>query len=120
MYVADKDTVVHGMLDEEYRRCKEVLKALQQKLAQFPKGALNVRKKGYKDKQYVYHYLVHREAGRVINRHVSDNELPVLTEQLEQRDKCATEIRAYKKRIAYLEKLLQIPGRKSALDENAV
>ncbi len=120
MNVADKDTVVHGMLDEEYRRCKEVLKALQQKVARFPKGALNLRKKGYKDKQYVYHYLVHREAGRVINRHVSNNELPVLTEQLEQRDKCITEIRAYQKRIAYLEKLLQIPGRKSASDENTV
>jgi len=120
MNVADKDTVVHGMLEEEYRRCKEVLNALQQKLAHFSKGALNARKKGYKDTQYIYHYLVYREAGRVINRHVSDSELPVMVEQMEQRDKCITEIRAYRKRVVYLEKLLQVANRKSASDENAV
>jgi len=109
MKVAEKDPAVHGLLEEECRRCRDVLSALTEKVAQYPKGALNARKKGYKEKEYVYHYLVVREAGQVVNRHVSKVALPELQHQLEQRDKVLREIQVYRKRIAYLEKLLKAP-----------
>lgn len=111
MKVAEKDNAVRGLLEEEYRRSRDVLKALSEKAARYPKGSLNVRKKAYKGKEYSYHYLVAREQGRVVNRHIPKAELPDLRQQLEQRDKCRKEIKAYRKRIAYLEKLLQLPRR---------
>ena len=109
MKVAEKDSAVHGMLEDEYQRCLDVLAALQKKAETYPKGSLNIRRKQYNGKEYVYHYLVLRDGPKVINRHVSDAELPELRVQLEQRDKCKKEMKAYKKRIAYLEKLLHIP-----------
>jgi hypothetical protein len=115
MKVAEKDNVVRDLLEEEYRRCRDVLVALSKKVAHYPKGSLNVRKKEYKGKAYAYHYLVARDDGRVVNRHIPKAELPELQQQLEQRDKCRREIRAYKKRIAYLEKLLLRPRRRKEL-----
>ncbi|MBN1105589.1 MAG: hypothetical protein JXL84_19430 [Deltaproteobacteria bacterium] len=109
MKVAEKDDAVRGLLKEEYKRCQEVLAALSEKAAQYPKGSLNLRKKRYKGKEYAYHYLVAREEGRVINRHVPEAELPELQLQLAERDKSRKEMQAYKKRIAYLERLLQLP-----------
>lgn len=114
MKVAEKDAAIHGLLEEEYRRCREVLSVLVEKCAQYPKGALNVRKKGYKGKEYIYHYLVARDGGRVVNKHVPEAELPGLKQQLEQRDKHLKEIQVYRKRIDYLEKLLLMPRRRRA------
>lgn len=115
MKVAEKDRAVHGLLEEEYRRCKDVLSALAAKAAQFPKGSLHVRNKGYKDRKYAYHYLVARVDGRVVNRHVQEAEVAEVKQQLELRNKCLQEMRAYKKRMAYLEKLLKMPpARRSA------
>ena len=54
MKVAEKDNAVRGMLEEEYRRSRDVLKALSEKAARYPKGSLNVRKKAYKGKEYAY------------------------------------------------------------------
>jgi hypothetical protein len=111
MKVAEKENAVRALLEEEYRRSREVLGALSRKAAGYPKGSLNVRKKAYKGKEYAYHYLVAREQGRVVNRHIAKAELPDLQRDLEQRDKCRKEIQAYRKRIAYLEKLLRLPHR---------
>jgi predicted nucleotidyltransferase len=106
MAVVEKDEVIHGLLKEELQRCLAALAALESRLPAFPKGALNVRKKAQQGKQYTYHYLVHREAGRVVNRHVPGAELPALRKQLAERDKYRKEVRAYKKRTTYLERLL--------------
>jgi hypothetical protein len=118
MKVAEKDNAVHGMLDEEYKRCCNVLASLRDKVSRYPKGALNLRKKHYKGKEYVYHYLVLREGDRVVNRHVSDEVLSNLRGQLEQRDKCRQEMLIYKKRIAYLEKLLHNPRNRGGRSED--
>lgn len=109
MNVAEKDSAVSGMLEEELKRCLNVLAALEVKEAKYPKGSLNVRKKRYKDKEYAYHSLVFREGDRVVNRHIPGDELPELKEKLEQRDKCLAEMKVYRNRIAYLEKLLHSP-----------
>jgi hypothetical protein len=49
---------------------------------------------------------VHREAGRVVNRHVPVAELPALRKQLAERDKFREEVRTYKRRVAHLERLM--------------
>jgi hypothetical protein len=112
MAVVEKDEAIQGLLKEELQRCLAALAALETRLPAFPKGALNVRKKVQQERQYTYHYLVHREGGRVVNRHVPGAELPSLRKQLAERDKCRKEVRAYKRRVAYLEKLLRIPDKK--------
>jgi len=107
MKVADKDNVIHGMLEEEYRRTREVLQALLAKAETLPRGALNVRRKQIKGNEYVYHYLVRREGRKVVNQHVAGKDLPELQKQIEERDKYRKEILIYKKRMVYLERLLR-------------
>ena len=111
MKVAEKDNVVHGMLEDEFRRSQEVVQALQSKLKNYPKGALNVRAKKVKDKRYFYHYLVRRDGGKIINVHVAEQNLSRIKKQIEEREKCRKEILAYKKRMLYLAKLLKISNR---------
>lgn len=112
MVVVEKDEVIQGLLKEELQRCLAAISALETRLAAFPKGALNTRQKVQQGRQYTYHYLVYREDGRVVNRHIPGGELPVLRKQLAERDKCRKEVQAYRKRIAYLERLLSSPRRK--------
>lgn len=107
MKVEEKDGVVHGMLEDEYQRCRDALQSLQEKIKLYPKGALNVRKKKYKGKEYSYHYLISREDGKVMNRHVPEENISQLSNQLKERDLYKKEIQSYKKRIAYLERLLK-------------
>ena len=114
MNVVEKDSAVCGLLEEEYKRCKEVLAALAAKAEQYPKGSLHVRRKGYKDKEYAYHYLVARVDGRVVNRHVQEAEVAEMMKVLELRDKCMQEMLVYKGRMAYLEKLLKMPQTRRA------
>ena len=112
MKVVEKDNAVQGLLKSECQRCRDVLRALSKKAAHYPKGSLNVRKKAYKDRVYSYHYLIARENGQVVNRHISKAEVSELQQQIEQREKCRKEMRVYKRRIAYLEKLLVVPRRR--------
>jgi len=110
MKVAEEDIVVHGMLEDEYGRCREVIEALLAKAENYPRGALNVRRKQNKGKEYVYHYLVRRDGKKIINRHIAEKDLPELQKQIEERDKYRKEMLAYKKRMVYLEKLLKKPN----------
>ena len=107
MKVADKDEVIHGMLEEEYRRSREVLQALLAKADNLPRGALNVRRKQIKGNEYVYHYLVRREGKKVVNQHVAERDVAELQKQLAEREKYRQEIRIYKNRLVYLERLLR-------------
>ena len=107
MNVVEKDPAVAGLLRDEHRRCLEVLAALQEKVALLPRGALNVRKKAVGGKSYGYHYLVFREGRKVVNQHIPKRDLPALRAQLKERDQCRKEIAAYRRRIAYLERLLK-------------
>ena len=111
MKVAEKDIVVQGILEDEYGRCREVIEALNAKANNYPKGALNVRRKQCNGKEYVYHYLVRREGKKVVNQHIAEKDLPQLQKQIEEREKTRKEILTYKKRMVYLEKLLKEPNR---------
>jgi len=107
MKVAKKNPVIHGMLEEEQRRSREVLQALLAKADNLPKGALNVRRKQIKGNEYVYHYLVRREGKKVVNQHVAERDVAALQKQLAEREKYRKEIQIYKKRLVYLERLLR-------------
>jgi hypothetical protein len=111
MKVAENDDAVHGMLKDEQDRCRDALSSLLAQFQQYPKGALNVRRKAYKDKGYLYHYLVYREGQRVVNRHVSAAAIPELKRQLERRNRCWDEIKIYRRRLAYLDRLLHLSPR---------
>lgn len=107
MKVAEKDNAVNSLLEEEYQRCRSVLSSLVEKAEQYPKGSIHVRKKIYKEREYAYYCLVAREHGKVVNRHIPHKELPHLRVQFKERDSYRKEIQVYRKRIAYLERLLQ-------------
>jgi hypothetical protein len=107
------------MLEDEYKRSQEVVKALRAKAEHYPKGALNVRRKQIKGKEYVYHYLVRRDGKKVVNLHIAAEDLAKLQKQIEEREKYRKEILAYKKRMIYLEKLLKKPNRKSGREKSA-
>jgi len=107
MKVANQDPVIHGLLEEEQRRSREVLRALIAKAESLPRGALNVRRKQGQGKEYLYHYLVRREGKKVVNRHVAERDVAELREQIAEQEKCRAEIRVYRQRLAYLERLLR-------------
>lgn len=107
MKVAKQDPVIHGLLEEEQRRSREVLRALIAKAESLPRGALNVRRKQVRGKEYLYHYLVRREGQKVVNQHVAERDVPELQQWIAEREKCRAEIRVYRQRLAYLERLLR-------------
>lgn len=107
MVVVERDRVISGMLRDELNRCDEMLGALKKSIAGLPKGVLSERKKRYKEKVYLYNSLKYREGEKVINKHISNDEVPALSKKLAQRRKLEKEVRAYKKRIDYLSKILR-------------
>lgn len=106
MNVVEKDVVVSGMLGDELSRCEEALASILESFSRLPKGSLSSRKKIYKDKEYKYHYLKYRQGDRVVCQHVAENDLEELRNKLSQRKKYEMEAQVYKKRIAYLKRIL--------------
>ena len=106
MKVVEKDKVISGMLQDEMNRCLEILNNLEKSLSELPKGVINERAKRYKDKVYSYYYLKYREGEKVYNKHISKDKIRELLRKLELRGKYEKEIQAYKKKIAYLNKIM--------------
>ena len=106
MKVVEKDRVISGMLGDELNRCQEILHGLEKSLSELPKGVIRERKKRYKDKVYLYHCLKYRDGEKVINQHLANKDVPGVSKKLENRKKIEKEIRSYKKKIAYLNKII--------------
>jgi len=107
MKVVEKDRVISGMLKDEFKRCQEMLIGLQNSLDGLPKGVLSERKKRYKEKAYSYYSLKYRAGNKVVNKHIPNAEAPALMKKLEQRKKLENKVRSYKKKIAYLSKIMK-------------
>lgn len=107
MKVVEKDRVISGMLQDELARCEEMIEGLQNSLAELPKGVLSERKKRYKEKSYSYYSLKYREGEKVVNQHIPNDQAPALKKKLDQRKKLEKEMISYKKKIAYLSKMLK-------------
>ncbi|MCG6538126.1 MAG: hypothetical protein L7F78_26285 [Syntrophales bacterium LBB04] len=102
----EKDRLVNGMLHEELARCRGMVSSLEQEISLLPKGSLHARKKQYKKKKYRYYYLKYREEGKSVSRHVPDRQLEAIKKELEKRTNYQKEIKVYKARIKYLEKII--------------
>jgi len=99
----ERDQLIEGMLRDELNRCREMVSSLERKLAELPKGSLHVRQKVHS-----YHYLKFREGGKSISKHIPRDQVEKLLGQLEVRKNHEKEIQGLKKRIRYLEKMLQV------------
>jgi len=106
MSVVENDNVVQGMLKDELDRCIEALDALGNSIASLPKGVILQRIKRYKGKEYHYCYLKYRQGGEVVSKHIPEGEREELERQLILRKQYDKEARSYKKRIAYLHRVL--------------
>ena len=108
MNVVEKDPVVRDMLSAELARCQEMVVELGNSAAALPRGSLSVRKKRYKAREYSYHCLKYRDGEKVISRHVAAGDVEAIARQVELRQRYEKEVRALRKRVAYLEKLLGV------------
>jgi len=108
MKAVENDNLIQGMLHEELERCRRMLLSLKKELTQLPKGSLHIREKLYKGKKYRYHYLKYRDGRKSISKHVSKKELDSLNEKLRARQDYEKEIKSYRARIKYLEKIPRV------------
>jgi hypothetical protein len=118
MKVVEKDKVISGMLSDELRRCHEMLDGLEKSLSALPKGVLRKRRKRYKGKEYSYYYLKYREGKRVVNKHISNEKVKEISDGLALRKKYENEIQSYKKKIAYLNKIMAVDKRLASASRN--
>lgn len=107
MKVVEKDKVIGSMLLDEMKRCQEMLDSLEKSLSELPKGVISERGKRYKNKVYSYPYLKYREGEKVVNKHISREEVQKISKKLDLRKKYEKEILSYKKKIAYLNKIMR-------------
>lgn len=115
MKVVEKDMVVVGMLNDELARCSEALDGLNGRLSGLPKGSLHLRIKRHGEKEYRYHYLKFRDGARVVNQHVPRDAVQELQDKLELRTRYVSEVKIYKKRISYINRIL---GKKAKDNED--
>ena len=113
MKVVEKDKVISGMLRDELKRCQEMLDSLEKSVSELPRGVINERKKRYKNKVYSYPYLKYREGDKVVNKHISREEVQEISKKLMMRKKYEKEIQSYRKKIAYLDKIVGDRKRRS-------
>lgn len=106
MKVVEKDKIISGMLVDEIKRCEEMLYGLKKSVSGLPKGVINERKKRYKDKEYSYYYLKYRDGKKVINEHIPNGDVKEILRKIALRKKYEKEIDSYKKKIAYLNKII--------------
>ncbi|KAF0144727.1 MAG: hypothetical protein FD156_1556 [Nitrospirae bacterium] len=116
MKVVEKDKVISGMLRDELKRCQEMLYSLEKSVSELPRGVINEREKRFKDKVYFYPYLKYREGDKVVNKHISREEVQAISKKLMMRKKYEKEIQSYRKKIAYLSKILRDRKRRSHAD----
>jgi hypothetical protein len=107
MKVVENDKVISGMLRDELKRCQEMIDSLEKSVSELPKGTINERQKRYKDKIYSYFYLKYREGEKVSSKHIPNKEVQKIMEKLKLRKKYEKEIQSYKKKIAYLNKIMK-------------
>ena len=107
MKQVEKDEMVQGVLREELKRSREMLDSLEKMANALPRGSIHIRRKQYKDRIYQYYHLKYWDKGRSISKHIKSSKVDDIEEKLERRKSYDKEIKVYKKRIAYLEKVLR-------------
>jgi hypothetical protein len=108
MKQVEKDRLVQGVLEDELRRSREMVRLLESETSDLPRGSLHIRHKKYKDSRYEYHYLKYWEQSRSVSVHVPRDDLNRIREGLERRKAYEQEIKQYRGRIRYLERILKV------------
>jgi len=107
MKVVEKDRHIQGMLQEELKRCRDLVISLRKEISNLPKGSVHKREKQYQGKKYVYHYLKYRQGGKSISKHLPEKDLEEYIQRLQARKQYEKEMNFYDARIRYLEKIAQ-------------
>ncbi|MEF9438545.1 MAG: hypothetical protein L0922_07360 [Candidatus Mariimomonas ferrooxydans] len=89
-----------------------MLGGLKRSVSKLPKGVINKRKKRYKDRVYSYYYLKYRDGEKVVNKHISKEEIQAISKKLDQRKKYEKEMQSYKKRIDYLNRIIRLGNKR--------
>lgn len=110
MKVVENDRLISDMLREELVRCRKMSVSIEQALSSLSKGSLHLRSKDYQGKSYSYHYLKFREQGKNVSRHIPSGQVEELRKQLQTRKNYEQELKTYRARIRYLEKILRHQG----------
>jgi len=108
MKVVEKDKHIHGMLQQELQRCRDMVISLQKELSHFPQGSLHKREKKYKGEKYIYHYLKYRQSGKSISKHIPEKNVEGLVHRLQDRKRYEKEINFYTARMRYLKKIAKV------------
>jgi len=108
MKQVEKDKLVQGVLKDELARSQEMVRLLESEASELPRGSIHVRQKKYKDREYEYHYLKYWKDGKSVSVHVPRADLDRIREGLERRKAYENEIREYRGRIRYLERILKV------------
>jgi len=106
MSVVQKDPIISGMLEDERERCANAIEALARKASEYPKGSIHFRIVKSQKKQYSYPFLKYREEGRSVFKHIPQEDLEIIQDQIQQRKKIEEEIKKAKERLRYLDCLL--------------
>jgi len=107
MKQVEKVDVVRNMLLSELERCRDMVHSLQREMDYLPRGSLHVRNKKYKDRIYKYYYRKYWEDGKSVSVHIPESEINEIKSGLKKRKSYESEIKEYKERIKYLEKILR-------------
>jgi len=110
MKVVENDRLISDMLREELVRCRNMSASIEQVLSNLPKGSLHLRSKDYQGKSYSYHYVKFRERGKSVSRHIPSVQVEEVRKQLQTRKSYEQELKTYRARIRYLEKILPHQG----------
>ena len=105
--VKKKDKVVHGLLEDELRRCENMVASLRDAIEVLPKGSLQQRKMTYKGKVHVYKYLKYRENGKSVYQHIRKAEEAHIEKKVSERIRKEEALKSFRDRIQYLRKLMR-------------
>jgi hypothetical protein len=108
---------IEEMLFDEYHQSKYVLASLEQKIEEYPKGKLGLRKKINKKYGRVYKYpcLTYSENRKVVNQHIPWSKFSEIQERIRIRDEIINQIASYRERIQYLARILKKSRNKADL-----
>lgn len=105
--VKKKDKVVHGLLEDELKRCENMAASLRDAIEALPKGSLHQRRMDYKGKISVYKYLKYRENGKSVYQHIRRADEAVIEKKVSERQRKEESLKSFRERIQYLHKLMR-------------
>ena len=105
--VKKKDKIVHGLLEDELKRCEDMAASLSDAIKALPKGSLHQRRVAYKNKVQIYKYLKYRENGKSVYQHIRKAEEEIVEKKVSERQRKEKSLKSFRDRIQYLHNLMR-------------